>query len=134
MFKLFYIIYNSYYKHGNYRKDIPKLTVFGIFLVFTYSLIVLIFDIGKIISDPHTKNVGASSSLFYLIVGTAVLLVYLLFFNKEKYKMIYEKYKDDTFLNSKKAKVIGFFTIIFVILAPMILWIVRNKIAFGYWV
>jgi len=30
--KLFYIIYNSYYKHGQYKNDMPSLTVGGIFL------------------------------------------------------------------------------------------------------
>jgi hypothetical protein len=128
--KFFYIIYNSYYKHGGFKNDHPTWTVGGLF-VFLFFAIVLLLDLFLIryshnsISifpiDNHRKH-----SLFELspakiagLVGFAV--VYFLFFFRKRYEDIYEKFKDDEFLNSTKAKRIAYTMLISICVAPFII-------------
>ena len=56
MNKLFYIIYNAYYKHGEYKNDNPSLTVGGMFSVFYYSITYSSFIIFHLIKNPYLLN------------------------------------------------------------------------------
>ena len=133
--KLFYIIYNSYYKHGEYKNDIPSLTVGGIFTMCFFSISFLIVMIVGLIDNPlHYHLSILSKPILSFITILFGIIVYFVFYHKKKYKKIYETYKEDVFLNSQFAKYLGFSISIFVILSPLILGLVRNKICFGYWV
>lgn len=133
--KLFYIIYNSYYKHGEYKNDIPSLTVGGIFLGCFFSISFLIVIIIGLIDDPlHYRLPKLSKPILFLITILLGIIVYFVFYHKKKYKKIYETYKKDVFLNSQFAKYLGFTISFIIIISPLILGLVRNKIFFGYWV
>ncbi len=133
MNKLFYIIYNSYYKHGEYKNDIPSLTVGGIFLIFFYSIIKSVLIIVGWI-NPVYYQINFDKPLRFLFFVLYGFIVYFLFYYKKRYKSIYNMYKENEFLNSKKGKILGFCSVILVIVLPIILGIVRNKIVHGYWV
>lgn len=133
--KLFYIIYNSYYKHGEYKNDTPSLTVGGIFLVFFFSIGYSGLIIIKLLNDPFFLYLPKLSKpiliLFTILFG---IIVFFMFYHNKWYQEIYLTYKEDVFLNSKLAKLLGFFIVFFIILSPLIIGLVRNKICFGYWV
>ncbi len=133
--KLFYIIYNSYYKHGEYKNDTPSLTVGGIFLVFFFSIGYSGLIIIKLLNDPFFLYLPKLSKpiliLFTILFG---IIVFFMFYHNKRYQEIYLTYKEDVFLNSKLAKLLGFFIVFFIILSPLIIGLVRNKICFGYWV
>ena len=133
--KLFYIIYNSYYKHGEYKNDTPSLTVGGIFLVFFFSIGYSGLIIIKLLNDPFflylPKLINTILILFTILFG---IIVFFMFYHNKRYQEIYLTYKEDVFLNSKLAKLLGFFIVFFIILSPLIIGLVRNKICFGYWV
>jgi hypothetical protein len=135
MNKLFYIIYNAYYKHGEYKNDIPSLTVGGIFSIFFFSIGYSSLIIIKLINDPFFLHLPKlSKPIMSLITILFGIIVYFIFYYGKKYQKIYETYKEDVFLNSKLAKGLGFFFVFLIILSPLIIGLIRNKIYFSYWV
>jgi len=134
MDRFFYIIFNSYYKHGSYRKDIPSVTVFGIFVGFFFGLILLLIEVNEFFKNPRFKGLGMEKTDYYLLGILSAAIVYFLFYFRKRYAVIYEKYKDSRFLNSKGAKILGFCVAVLFIISPLLFGIVRNKIIFGYWV
>jgi len=135
MNRLFYIIYNSYYKHGKYNNDNPSLTVGGMFLVFFLSICLDIAFLIKLMEDPLFLNFPKKSKpIMLLVISMFGSIVYFLFFYNQKHHKIYEIYKEDVFLNSKTAKYLGFFIVFFTIVSPLIIGLIRNKIYFDYWI
>lgn len=133
MNKLFYIIYNSYYKHGEYKKDIPTLTVGAIFGIFFSSIGRSILDIIGWI-NPIYYPIKLSKPFFWLLLIAYSAIVYFAFYHNKRYQKIYEAYKEDVFLNSQKGKFFGFFIVFGIILLPVILALIHNKIFLGYWI
>ncbi|UFH47404.1 hypothetical protein LNP27_05035 [Flavobacterium galactosidilyticum] len=138
VYKLFYIIYNAYYKHGEYKNDIPSLTVGGIFLGCFFGIglsISTIIDLMDPVYDPVNKTLSKPSTLTSIL---AVIfygsIVYFVFYYNKRYRKIYETYKGDVFLNSQFAKYIGFTAVIIIIVSPLIISLLYNKICRGYWV
>lgn len=132
--KLFYIIYNSYYKHGAYKNDIPTLTVGAIFGVFFLSIGYSSLIVFGWINPMYYNLPKLSKAILSLITLLFGIIVYFVFYHEKKYQRIYIKYKEDTFLNSKSGKVFGFFFVLIIIVSPIILALARNKICAGYWV
>lgn len=132
--KLFYIIYNSYCKHGQYKNDISSLTVGAIFGIFFLSIVfssVIIFGWINPLYDHLPKLSKPIMSFITIVFG---IIVYFIFYHEKKYQKIYERYREDIFLNSQAGKVFGFFFVFLIIVSPIILALLRNKICFGYWV
>lgn len=89
--KIYYFhIYNSYFKDGNYKNDIPSLTAFGIvgcslatlFVTILTNLFVRIFN-----KLPN----------YFSVVSIFTLILFYLFFKlvyKFKYKKIYKEFKN----------------------------------------
>lgn len=105
--KLFFIIYHSYYRKGNYKNDIPPLTVDGIFTISCFGIIIsckALYERG--INIPAQKM---EKPMVLLVLFCTAIVVYLFFFFKRRYIKIYQKYVDDKFLSSKMAKIIGFY-------------------------
>ena len=77
VYKLFYIIYNAYYKHGEYKNDIPPLTVGGIFLGCFFSLGLLSYVILGWGNPIYYKvpKINKPTMLIFTMVG---LLIYFL--------------------------------------------------------
>lgn len=132
--KWFYIVFNSYYKHGNFKNDHPAWTVGGIF---TFAVFTVIFALTMIYgfitkSDlPFIDRNGyavlePSPSKVMLLIG--FLIIYFSFFYKKRHLKIYEKYKEDELLNSVKAKRIAFLLVILVYLLPIIVPIFVHKV------
>ena len=133
MDKLFYIIYNSYYKHGDFKKDIPVATVGGIFLFCVYSIFAAVFMVFYWISTPHSMlpKIARVIILFSVIIFGAI--TFFLFFYNKRHLKIYERYKDNLFLNSSGGKILGFTVLIFIYLMPLIICFLRNIIVLGRW-
>ncbi len=112
--KFFYTIYNYYYSNGNYKKgQTPGLSVFlilGIVLFFvllaTYAILTtIIYGSGNTTTPSRLSFCGAAFFSYTVIY-------FRFFFNKKSYR-IYEMYKEDKFLNSKKATRICFACLFF---------------------
>ena len=138
MFKLlnliFYIIYNSYYKHGNFKNDMPAYTVFFIFAISFFCQLLLLVGLWEIIEDPYRRDTGISKLMNYFMVLSCVVITYFLFYLNKKYRLIYETYKANSFADSRLGKFMGWSFIILSILSPFIFILIRNKIYFGNWV
>ena len=138
MFKLynliFYIIYNSYYKHGNYKNDIPAYTVFFIFAISFFCQIYFLVILWKFIEDPYFRSIGISKLITLFMALSCLVITYLFFYVNKKYILIYETYKDNLLANSYLGKSIGWIFIVLSILLPFIFGLIRNKIYFGNWV
>jgi len=131
--RLFYIVYNSYYKHGKYKNDIPPLTVFGIFCVATFSILISIAYAIYLLKDPtYFRTHRAPSKTIYFI--SAALITYLLFYYKKRYKSIYDKFKDIEHYDTFKGKFIAFFIMVLIIISPIVFMLIYNKLYFGAWV
>ena len=125
--KWFYVVYNSYYKHGNFTNDHPTWTVGGIFTVVVFCLIFLM-DYARELYIYGLRNIPKTNVKYRVfepstphlmgLIGFGV--VYILFFYKKRYELIYEAYKDDDYLNTKNAKFMAFALVIFVIISPFI--------------
>jgi hypothetical protein len=131
--RLFYIIFNSYYKNGGYKNDIPPFTVA---LIFGMALFSLIFDLNIIINwiiNPTFLVRGGSKISTSLQAYLSLFGIYIWFFYKKRYISIYAKYINSEFLNSLTAKFIAFFTIKILILSPILIGVIKNKIVLGRW-
>jgi hypothetical protein len=131
--KLFYIIYNSYYKHGSYKNDTPPLTVFGIFTIAFFSVWGLIVDIihWSIDKNFYIKRTPHLDHRWYILGGA--LITYFLFYYNKRYKDIYLKYKDNKALDSRFVRILGFVIVIFFIFVQIIVVIVYEKFRRGDW-
>lgn len=133
IYKLFYIIYNAYYKDGNFKNDNPSLTVGGIFTVFLFCVFLLIFLILDWI-NPLCQIPKVNKPIMFLVTCFFGTIVYFIFFYKKKNILIYEKFKDNHLLNSKAAKAWGFFIVFFTMLSPIFLLMIKTKINYGWWI
>lgn len=126
--KLFFIIYNTYYRNGNFKNDIPPLTVGGIFLIFFFCTGMSIHATLRLLEINSLASTDVMSPRFAtVIVLGSVVTTYTLFFMNKKYTIIYEKFKDDIFLNSFFGKVLGFLIVILGIILPFVLAYIRLK-------
>lgn len=131
--KLFYVVYNSYYKHGEFKNDIPPLTVGGIFGIMLLCMALSVFCILGWINPVYAKLPKLNKVILTLVMLFFGALVYFIFYYDQRYRKIYNLYKENKFLNSQAAKIECFAFIIVVILLPMALLLIRNKIANGHW-
>jgi hypothetical protein len=132
MNRLFYIIYNSYYKNGEYKDDIPSLTVGGIFLICFFCIRLTVWAIMGLVNTPYHHAKTSNSTVMVEIIAYGII-VYFLFYHNKRYRRIYEKYKENTFLNSKMAKRLGFMIVILIIVFPFVLGLVSYRILSGHW-
>jgi hypothetical protein len=86
---IYFHIYNSYYKDGNYTNDIPHLTAFGI-VGCSVSIISLsaIFTVYQLIFDKRLTTVMVVVPFVMLLACLFYLLMY-----DSKYKAIYSEFK-----------------------------------------
>ncbi len=129
--KLFYIIYNTYYKHGNYKNDIPPLTVFGIFYTAIVSTCFSMITGIAMVNDPIFFNQHLPKIIMPLLLITSVAITYFSFYYKKRYKLIYNKYKDNLNYDSLFSKILAFTIIVILIISPFIIVLIRNKMYFG---
>jgi len=118
--RLFYIIYNSYYKHGKYQNDIPPLTVFGIFCMGLLSLIFTIFLCVYHLKDPYYFRHNPQPPGQGVIFIISIIITYFAFYYKKRYKEIYNKFKDISSYDTKHARFLAFSFMILLILSPLI--------------
>lgn len=133
MNKLFYVIYNSYYKHGEYRNDIPLLTVWGIMVVSFVCLTILGIDVVHAFLNPTARLPILGKNTWMSILVFYSLLYYLFFVFRKRYLEVYNRYKDAQFVNSKTGKTIAWTFVIFSFVSPFAFALIWNKIAFGAW-
>lgn len=132
MNKLFYLIYNSYYKDGEYKNDMPNLTVGGIFIVFFCSLFLSgVLLISKLY--PTSKHESENKIWLILLILLSSLFTFIRFFYKKKYQQIYNQHKSNSALNSFTGKVIGFTIVILGIISPILCSFLANKLINGRW-
>ena len=129
---IFYVIYNSYYKHGSYKNDMPPYTVFFIFVIVFYSQLLFLIELYHVIQNPYTRTIGPKSIRYLAFL--CFIPTYLLFYSNKKYNVIYNTYKEDTFANSLLAKLMSWAIVVILILSPFIFGLIRNKIYFNEWV
>lgn len=133
MDKLFFVIFNSYYKDKQFKYDNPPLTVgglffgmfFGIYMFFCYCYLMYL-DVGE--------RQGPTQSFGYSLGFLSFITTYLVFFWKKRHMAIYEKYKNDASLRKKSTKFYCFFLVFFLIVCSMFLILIRNKLVFGNWI
>lgn len=91
---IYFYIFNSYYKDGNYRNDIPWFTSLGII---AFSLSLYLVGLFLLVQEYilFNKFINFSFELTHILLfGLSVWLVlYLLLIKDGKYLEIYEQYK-----------------------------------------
>lgn len=133
MDKLFFVIFNSYYKDNEFKNDNPPLTVGGLFTAMFFG-IYMFFCYSYIIYQDVNARQGPTDTLAYLMVILSFSTTYFIFFWNKRYMNIYEKYKDNVTLRKKSIKYFYFFLIFFLILSSLFLGLIRNKLVFGNWI
>ena len=81
---IFFGIFNTYYKDGNYKKDIPWYTTMMIFSAMFFLNISAILDLFS-----SKEGYPVSKPIAFVIGGFCVLLSYLMFINHKRYESIY---------------------------------------------
>jgi len=133
MDRLFYIVFNSYYKHGTYKNDIPPLTVFGIFCIAIFSNLLLLRDVILLLNDPMYFRTHKASGIIPYLIASAII-TYFTFYYRKRYVKIYERYCHITLYNGILAKMIAFTLMIFLISLPILFALLYNKFYFGNWI
>ena len=117
--RIFYIIFNIYYKHGNYKNDTPAFRVFLLFLVCCFNLLLALAHLIKfLIKGPYTSGRPLIVNIFIAVL--AIAIPYYLFLYKKKYVEIYEKYKEDEFANSMLGRITAISFALLCFLSPFI--------------
>jgi hypothetical protein len=124
---IYFNIFNSYYKNGRYKNDIPWVTAWGILSAaltfYTFSIISLlrIIRYGTLNGFVFPKPLGFAIGTFFMIVG------YFLFLKNKRYLIIYNEFKkyDQTISNKRKGRIISwtfiFLSFIVFVIQPL-LW------------
>ena len=112
---VYFHIYNTYYKDGNYSNDIPHLTAYGIV---GCSISVLFTTIVLLILKLFTTINLAYSEVIIIMILSLIFFLYFFLFNR-KYDKIYKEIKD-TNLDTLPFKIlswiiiaVSFFSIVF---------------------
>lgn len=108
MDKLFFVIFNSYYKDNEFKNDNLPLTVGGLFFCMFFG-IYMFFCYSYIIYQDVNARQGPTDTLEYLMVILSFSTTYFIFFWNKRYMNIYEKYKDNVTLRKKSIKYFYFF-------------------------
>lgn len=89
---VFFYIFRSYYKDGNFKNDIPWLTAINIL---SASLTTYTFCIFLIIENFYNelKFIKANSLPFLIMYVLIFIFLYLYLLKKEKHLIFYEEYK-----------------------------------------
>lgn len=115
---LFFGIFNSYYKDGNYKNDIPWLTAMSIFAAMFFLNITSILDLFS-----NREGYPVSKSMGYVIGVTGVLLSYVLFVSGKRYEIIYKTFSILDRKQRLKNKIAAWFyvlmSIVIAILPPL---------------
>lgn len=89
--KLFYIVFNSYYKHGKFQNDHPNWTVGGIFVFAVFTVVFALSMVYGFITKSNLSFIDRkgysllepSPAKVMLLIGLAI--IYFSFFYKERY-------------------------------------------------
>lgn len=133
MDRLFFVIFNSYYKDNQFKNDNPPLTVGGLFFGLFFGIYVSIYYCYIFYIDIEVRQ-GPTDSAVFLLGFLSLLTTYFGFFWNKRYLTIYEKYKDDIALRNKITIFFCFFLVFFLILSCLFLIAIRNKLVFGNWI
>ncbi len=126
---IYYIIFNTYYKHGNFKNDKPPFTVFFIWLLCFFCITLSLKTIYEIVYlGPYYKGKGFGKYSKYLIGILCGTLVYFMFYFNKRYVNIYLKYRNNHFANGLVAKLFTWFFVIFLIASPFLTIFLRNLI------
>lgn len=113
---LFFGIYNSYYKDGNYKNDMPWYNGMAIFLFTFWCNIITILDVLN-----SSKNKFPVEKLTSFIIAAVCLIIsYLLFVRNRRYDTIYNRYKNFNKTNRIINKVVSWTYVIGSIVAIML--------------
>jgi hypothetical protein len=132
--KWFYIIYNAYYKHGNYRNGHPIYTAVTLFAAL-FGLVWLSFE--EVINIFFFENyISLYKEDLPAILTSCVFmgLSYFLFMRKNRYEIIYNKYSNDKFLNSIQGKILGFLLLLLGCFSSILIAFLRNYYLHGRFV
>lgn len=115
---LFFGIFNSYYKDGNYKNDIPWLTAMSIFAAMFFFNITSVLDLFS-----NREGYPVSKSMGYVIGVIGVLLSYVLFVSGKRYEIIYKTFSILDRKQRLKNKIAAWFyvlmSIVIAILPPL---------------
>jgi heme/copper-type cytochrome/quinol oxidase subunit 2 len=110
---LYFHIYNTYYKDGNYSNDIPHLTAFGL----VGCSLSLLATTGIVFMNYQLTGQRMNTELTIGIVTIGVLIILFGTLYQRKYESIYEEIKGTTWDNtltkafSWLVTIIGFLTV-----------------------
>ncbi len=126
---IFYIIYNAYYKDGNYKNDMPAFTVFILFTLAFFCILLMLADVKVLLTEgPYVKELGLKKYHIYLLGLMGAVITYLMFYINKRYVNIYDTYKDSRFANGYTGKIIGWTGLFIMILSPFIFIYIRNSL------
>lgn len=124
---IFYVIFNSYFKHGNYKNDIPPLTVGGIFAFLFFCMVLLIQGIYEYFQFGNVP-VRSFGEIYTILIGWICAgLVYFIFYYNKRYIRIYNRFKDNKLANSWTGRILGWGLLAFLMFSPFMFVLIRKN-------
>ena len=133
MYRVFYVLFDYCYDNGNKKKEEAISQAFFIVLICVFCLFLAAESIIVFLQNPYSRETYISGVWTYITAGISGAAAYVTFVYKRKYYIIYDRYKDNQFLNSKPGKAIGWLTILAIFLSPLLIVALINKITIGSW-
>jgi hypothetical protein len=124
---LFFVIYNMYYRDGNYTNDRPAFTVYCQFVVSITGFIFGLLYLMSWLIKGSCYKFFISMPIIFLTLPVSFIVTYFLFYRKKRYEKIYFKYKDNSFFRSLFAKVFAVLMMFTTALFGIIVIYLKNK-------
>jgi hypothetical protein len=131
--KLYYIIFNAYYKHGTSTARSATLTVLGLVVVAINSVLLLgYFAIRVAINPDYHTTKGSLQAAPGLVVSA--LLTYFFFYYRNRHLKIYEKNKNNSYYDKRIVRILAFAIWILLIISPFLFGLFWYRIHSGNWI
>lgn len=124
---LFFVMYNMYYKDGNYNNDRPAFTVFIQFCASFSGFNLGIIKFFYWITEGSCYQFFYTIPMIFLVMPIAFIMAYFLIFYNKRYEKIYEKYKNKQVGNHIITRIIVVMIMFALLLFGLIIAYLKNN-------
>ncbi|KHJ36638.1 hypothetical protein PBAC_31920 [Pedobacter glucosidilyticus] len=127
---LFYVMYNMYYKDGEYKNDKPAFTVFCQFVACIFGFLAGLTNLYFwYVKGACYIYIFTINHWFFFLLSSSII-TYLLFYYNKRYLKIYENYKNNYVGNHYITRLIAIILMFFLLLFGLVVSYIKRQYIF----